>query len=128
MKNFEKDTNENEFSFLGERMQDFYDHLNQEMMEQEHIIKTNTTLEKPNLYKVVLVDDDFTTQDFVITILKKIFHKTNNDATEIMLQTHSDGRGICGVYTRDVAETKVMQVIDSARDGNFPLKCILNKS
>ncbi len=80
-------------------------------------------VKKPNLYKVVLMNDDFTPMDFVVGVLIKFFHLQIERATQIMLQVHLEGKGICGVYTYDIAETKVAQVNNYARSSEYPLLC-----
>lgn len=82
---------------------------------------------KPALYKVLLLNDDFTPMDFVVHILERFFSKNKQEATEIMLHVHRRGVGICGVYTFEVAETKVSQVMDYARQHEHPLQCTLEK-
>lgn len=78
---------------------------------------------KPHMYKVVLNNDDFTPMDFVIGVLIKFFAMAKERATQVMLQVHLEGKGICGIYTRDIAETKVVQVNDFARSCEYPLLC-----
>ncbi|MCP3920979.1 MAG: ATP-dependent Clp protease adapter ClpS [Desulfobacterales bacterium] len=80
-------------------------------------------LKEPSMYKVLLHNDDYTTMDFVIEILIYIFHKTHDEATGIMLNVHEKGVGICGIYTFEVAETKVETVHRLAKENEFPLKC-----
>jgi len=82
---------------------------------------------KPSMYKVLLLNDDYTPMDFVITILERYFNKQAEDATRIMLHVHQNGVGICGVYTFEVAETKVTQVMDFARQHQHPLQCTMEK-
>jgi len=77
--------------------------------------------ETPRLYKVIFHNDDFTTQEFVVLVLLTFFHKSETEATFIMLTVHRKGSGVAGVYTRDVAETKVQQVTDFAREHGMPL-------
>ncbi len=90
--------------------------------------KTTTELSRPTMYDVVLLNDDFTPMDFVVMVLKDIFHRPHQESLSVMLQTHHQGRGHCGTYTRDVAETKMIQVIDLARRNSYPLRCIMVKS
>lgn len=80
-------------------------------------------VKKPNMYKVVLSNDDFTPMDFVVGVLTKFFAMAKERATQVMLQVHFEGKGICGIYTRDIAETKVVQVNDFARSCDYPLLC-----
>ncbi|MFA6191776.1 MAG: ATP-dependent Clp protease adaptor ClpS [Sulfurimonas sp.] len=78
-------------------------------------------------YKVYLLNDDYTSMEFVIDILMTLFHKTYQEAENIMLEVHKKERGLCGVYTYEIAETKVMQVSKRARDHGFPLKAIMEE-
>jgi ATP-dependent Clp protease adaptor protein ClpS len=91
------------------------------------VTKTRPVTKKPHLYKVLLLNDDYTPMEFVIHILEKFFHKGREDATRIMLHVHQKGAGICGVYTFEVAETKVAQVMDFARQHQHPLQCRMEK-
>ncbi len=81
----------------------------------------------PPFFKVLLLNDDFTPMDFVVFILKDIFHKNHADAVSTMLDVHHNGAGICGIYTRDVAETKVELVLTLARRNEYPLQCRVEK-
>ncbi len=95
---------------------------------QSHLLlKTRTKTKKPNMYKVLLLNDDFTPMEFVVHILERFFGKTKTDAMEIMMNVHKKGVGICGVYTYEVAETKVSQVIDFSRSNEHPLQCTMEK-
>jgi ATP-dependent Clp protease adaptor protein ClpS len=78
---------------------------------------------RPRMYKVLLHNDHYTTMDFVVEVLTRIFHKPTEEANKVMLDVHKKGKGICGVYTFDVAATKAAQVHDLARARQFPLKC-----
>ncbi len=89
--------------------------------------KTELKIGKPSHYNVFLLNDDYTTMDFVVNILKRIFGKNLTEATQIMLQVHKKGVGLAGVYPRDIAETKVEAVHKMARDNEFPLKCIMER-
>jgi ATP-dependent Clp protease adaptor protein ClpS len=83
---------------------------------------TETRLKHPKKYKVLILNDDYTSMEFVIDILMTIFHKSYQEAEVIMLEVHKKDKGICGVYTHEIAETKVMQVHKQARDSGFPLR------
>jgi ATP-dependent Clp protease adaptor protein ClpS len=82
---------------------------------------------KPSLYKVFLLNDDYTTMDFVVYILESIFGKSPVEAAQIMLHVHKKGVGLAGVYTREIAETKVQTVHELARENEFPLLCVMEK-
>ena len=91
------------------------------------VAKTRPKTKKPNLYKVLLLNDDYTPMEFVVHILEKIFGKSREDAVEVMLHVHRHGVGICGVFTFEVAETKVTQVIEFSRRHQHPLQCTMEK-
>ena len=91
------------------------------------VTKTKPKTKKPSLYRVVLLNDDFTPMEFVVHILERFFNKGRDDATQIMLHVHQKGVGICGVYTYEVAETKVTQVMNFARQHQHPLQCTMEK-
>jgi ATP-dependent Clp protease adaptor protein ClpS len=91
------------------------------------MLKTRAKTRKPAMYKVLLLNDDFTPMEFVIHVLERFFSKTKDEATEIMLHVHRRGVGLCGVFTYEVAETKVMQVMDFARANEQPLQCTMEK-
>lgn len=91
-------------------------------------IKRDVKLAKPRMYKVILHNDHYTTMDFVVEVLVTIFRKNNMEATELMLQVHRNGFGICGVYTYDIAQTKAGQVHALARQREFPLKCTVEEA
>ena len=84
---------------------------------------TGTAVDEPGMYKVILHNDHYTTMDFVVEILTRIFQKSAADATRIMLDVHEKGQGICGIYTYDIAVTKTSRVHQMAKRRNFPLKC-----
>ena len=88
----------------------------------------NTQLKPPPLYKVLLLNDDFTPMDFVVGVLQNYFAKSREQATQIMLKVHNEGAGLCGIYPRDVAETKVQQVTSHARDHQHPLQCVMEEN
>lgn len=82
-------------------------------------------LKKPPLYKVILLNDDYTPMEFVVRVLERFFHKNREEATQIMLHVHQKGMGICGLFTREVAETKVQQVMLYAAQNQHPLQCTM---
>jgi len=89
--------------------------------------KQEISIDKPNLYRVYLLNDDYTTMDFVVYILMKVFDKNRLEATSIMLHVHRHGKGLAGIYIKEIAETKVAEVEQLARKNGFPLKCIIEK-
>ncbi len=89
--------------------------------------ETDIEVKEPPLYKVLLLNDDYTTMEFVVDVLVFVFHKSSEDATRIMLDVHKKGAGVCGVYPYDVAQTKVETVDTLARENGFPLKCIMER-
>ena len=91
------------------------------------ITRTETKTKKPSLYKVLILNDDYTPMEFVVHVLERFFGKGREEATRIMLHVHQKGVGICGVYTFEVAETKVTQVMDFARNNLHPLQCTMEK-
>lgn len=92
------------------------------------VAEPKTLTKRPPFFKVILLNDDYTPMDFVVYVLKDIFRRTHEDAVGIMLQVHSQGSGICGIFTRDVAETKAELVIKLARGSDYPLQCIVEKA
>ncbi len=90
--------------------------------------ETEKKLKKPPLYKVLLHNDDYTTKEFVVQILEYVFHKANTEAVQIMLHVHQNGIGVAGVYTYEVAETKVALVESLARQHEYPLKCTMEEA
>lgn len=91
------------------------------------LIKTRPKTKKPSMYKVLLLNDDYTPMEFVVHILEKFFNKSRQEATDIMLHVHRRGVGLCGVYTYEIAETKVTQVMDFARANEQPLQCTMER-
>lgn len=89
--------------------------------------KTRIKTKKPSLYRVVIMNDDYTPMEFVVFVLERIFGKNHEDAYKIMLHVHNHGLGVCGIYTYEVAETKVAQVRDLARRNEHPLRCDLER-
>ena len=91
------------------------------------VTRTKTVPKRPSMYRVLLLNDDYTPMEFVVTVLRRYFNKNADEATRIMLHVHRNGVGECGVYTYEVAETKVTQVMDFARKHQHPLQCIMEK-
>ncbi|OAP34480.1 ATP-dependent Clp protease adaptor ClpS [Sinorhizobium glycinis] len=91
------------------------------------ITRTKPKTKKPSLYRVLLLNDDYTPMEFVVHILERFFQKDREQATVIMLHVHNHGVGECGVFTYEVAETKVTQVMDFARQHQHPLQCVMEK-
>ena len=92
------------------------------------VTKTRPKTKKPSLYKVLLLNDDYTPMEFVVLILERFFQKSRDEATRVMLHVHQKGIGVCGVFTYEVAETKVTQVVDFARQNQHPLQCTMEKA
>ena len=90
--------------------------------------KTAPKTKRPSLYKVLLLNDDYTPMEFVVAVLQRFFRMGIEDATRVMLHVHQRGVGVCGIFTYEVAETKVSQVIDFARENQHPLQCTLEKA
>ncbi len=101
------------------------------MSDSQHSGQNQSDLEfsikEPSLFAVFLLNDDFTTQDFVVQVLTQFFYKSESDAFTLMLEVHNKGRAKVGVFTKDVAETKVYLVHQAAKENNFPLKCTLEE-
>lgn len=91
------------------------------------VLQPKTRTQRPNMYRVLLLNDDYTPMEFVVVILERVFKKTLEEATSIMLHVHTKGVGECGVYAHEVAETKVTQVMDLARQHGHPLQCVMEK-
>ena len=91
------------------------------------VVKSKPKTKKPSMYKVLLLNDDYTPMEFVVHVLERFFSMNREDATRIMLHVHRRGVGVCGVFTYEVAETKVNQVVDFARRHEHPLQCTLEK-
>ena len=97
---------------------------------QETVFAEPTTVRQkpPPMFKVLLLNDDFTPMDFVVQVLQLFFSKSREQATQIMLKVHNEGAGLCGLYPRDIAETKVSQVTTFAQEHQHPLQCVMEES
>jgi len=92
------------------------------------LIEEDTRTKEPDEYRVILLNDDFTTMEFVVAVIMSVFHKELFEATRVMLDVHRKGRGVVGTYTYDIAATKINKVHTMARENGFPLKCIMEKA
>ena len=101
---------------------------NREKGNVDLLVEEKIHTERPKMYSVVILNDDYTPMEFVVYILENIFNKSYEEAKQIMLHIHRKGSGICGVYTFDVAETKAKQVIDFAKKNEHPLECKIKKA
>jgi len=119
LKVFMNKDDEDDFNDLG--------NANEQDAGTEVIARTKPAVKKPSLYRVLLLNDDFTPMEFVIEVLSRHFSMDMEQATQIMLHVHQNGVGECGVFTYEVAETKVTQVMDFARENQHPLQCIMEK-
>ncbi len=93
-----------------------------------HQTEGSLSVREPKQYHVYLLNDDYTSMDFVIDVLVRIFHKSSAEAQHIMIQVHQNGRGLCGTYSYEIAETKVHQVSSLARENGFPLKAAMEEA
>lgn len=96
--------------------------------DAETFIDTHTEQGEPPLYKVILLNDDFTPMEFVVDLIMRFFQKSMDDSVQIMLNVHYQGSGVCGIYPREIAETKVVQVNSHARSHAYPLSCRMEKN
>jgi len=97
-------------------------------LSTKHELEGELSVREPKQYLVLLLNDDYTSMDFVIDVLMNIFHKNYQEAEQVMIDVHKKDKGVCGVYTYEVAETKVMQVSKLAREQGFPLKATLEEA
>jgi ATP-dependent Clp protease adaptor protein ClpS len=100
---------------------------NDSEFESGTVTKTRPKTKRPNLYRVLLLNDDYTPMEFVVLVLQDVFNKSREEAMRIMLHVHQKGVGECGVYPYEVAETKVTRVMDTARKNQHPLQCVMEK-
>ncbi len=89
------------------------------------LVNEKTKIQKPKLFKVILLNDDYTPMEYVVKLLKVVFNKSESDAVNIMLMVHKKGAGVCGVFTKEIAETKVLTVLKMAKNDQHPLKCVM---
>ncbi len=103
------------------------DHEQEERRQTGILLKPRPKTKKPSMYRVLLLNDDYTPMEFVVHVLERFFNKNRQEATDIMLHVHRRGVGVCGIFTYEVAETKVAQVMDFARASEQPLQCTMEK-
>ena len=103
------------------------DNRNDDGTQHGVVIKTRPKTKRPAMFKVLMLNDDYTPMEFVVHVLERFFSKNREEATRIMMHVHQRGVGVCGVYTYEVAETKVTQVMDLARQSQHPLQCTIEK-
>ncbi|MGB5158392.1 ATP-dependent Clp protease adaptor ClpS [Desulfobacterium sp. N47] len=96
-------------------------------IEESITSETRKEIKEPSMFKVLLHNDDYTTMDFVVEILMRVFYKSIEEAIQIMLNVHRQGMGVCGLYTYEIAETKMNSVHSLSRDRGFPLRCSIEK-
>ena len=101
--------------------------MSNQMQRPELEPDTEQEVQEPPQYKVVLHNDDYTTMEFVVYVLKSVFFKSEEQAVNIMLSVHQNGSGVCGIYTLEIAETKVARVHQMAKDEGYPLKCTMEE-
>ena len=97
-------------------------------LDGETAVATETDVAEPRMFKVFMLNDDYTTMDFVVYILESVFNKSPAEAVNIMLTVHKQGQGLCGVFARQIAEAKVLEVHQKAREDNYPLKCTMEEA
>ena len=110
------------------KLEEHNNNINIDEPQRGLLLDTKPKTKKPSLYKVILLNDDYTPMEFVIHVIEKYFNKNYEEATQIMLHVHQKGIGICGIYTYEVAETKCKEVIDLAKSNQHPLQCTIEKS
>jgi ATP-dependent Clp protease adaptor protein ClpS len=99
----------------------------QDGLVTERRTRTRAKTRRPPMYRVILLNDDYTPMEFVVDLLKSVFHKPHTEATRIMLWVHQNGMGVAGVYPHEIAETKTRAVEELAREAQYPLKCVMEK-
>lgn len=116
-----------DFPDFGDQDPGRHDHDTEHEKQTGLLLKPRPKTKKPAMYKVLLLNDDYTPMEFVVHILEKFFNKNRQEATDIMLHVHRRGVGVCGIYTYEIAESKVQQVMDFARASEQPLQCTMEK-
>ena len=99
----------------------------EKQQDEDVLVADREEAAQPKMFKVMLLNDDYTSMDFVVSILEQIFSKSPAEATQIMMAVHKSGRGLCGIYAKQIAETKVLQVHDESSRADFPLRCVMEE-
>ena len=110
------------------KLEEQNNNINFEESQRGVLLESKPIIKKPSMYKVILLNDDYTPMEFVVYVLQKIFNKNQEAATQIMLHVHQKGIGVCGVYTYEVAEVKSKTVVDFAKKNQHPLQCTVEKT
>ena len=100
---------------------------NEDDIDQGVAVKSRSKTKKPSMYRVLMLNDDYTPMEFVTYVLEHFFNKSHEEATQVMLHVHQKGVGVCGIYTYEIAETKVNQTMDLAQQNQHPLQCTIEK-
>ena len=110
------------------KLEEKYKNITVEDFQSGVLLESEPLTKKPSMYKVILLNDDYTPMEFVIHVLQKFFNKNQEEATQIMLHVHQKGAGICGIYTYEVAENKSKMVVDFSKKNQHPLQCSIEKT
>jgi ATP-dependent Clp protease adaptor protein ClpS len=110
------------------KLEEQNNNINTEEPQRGVLLESKPTTKKPSMYKVILLNDDYTPMEFVVYVLQKCFNKNQEEATKIMLHVHQNGMGVCGIYTYEVAEVKTKIVVDFAKKNQHPLQCTIEKT
>ncbi len=102
--------------------------MNSNTSENQPLLDNEQDIQEPKLYKVIMHNDDVTTMDFVVQVLVDVFHKSVEDASEIMMKIHTQGKEICGIYPREIAEFRIYRTLNLARSAHFPLLCTMEET
>lgn len=102
--------------------------MNSNTSENQPLLDNEQDIKEPKLYKVIMHNDDVTTMDFVVQVLVDVFHKSVEDASEIMMKIHTQGKEVCGIYPREIAEFRIYRTLNLARNAHFPLLCTMEEA
>ena len=110
------------------KLEEQNNNINFEESQRGVLLESKPIIKKPSMYKVILLNDDYTPMEFVVYVLQKIFNKNQEESTQIMLHVHQKGIGVCGIFTYEVAEVKSKTVVDFAKKNQHPLQCTVEKT